>query len=154
MAELWAWLQARAAAAWQQGARRRAGLWFRLAWGVALMFRRDDPRHAVSLALLAQADRREARAAKRRARALALWPGVTARLAAEPALLTARSSAFHLRMEARHRVAYEARARRETMDLVRAIGQAMRSGAPLAAPAGRGALADAGRALSDARRIG
>lgn len=151
MAELWVWLQARAAAALRRGARRRAGLWFRLAWLVALGFRRGDPRHAVGLALLALADRRagrRARAERRLARALALWPDVTARLAAEPAAPRARSSVFHLRMEARHRAAYEARARGEVMDLAQAMERAMRSGSPLPPPAACGPLADACRALS------
>ncbi|VDC33448.1 hypothetical protein [Pseudogemmobacter humi] len=152
MAEVWLGLQRRGAGALQRGARRRAALWFRLAWALALTFRRDDPRRAAGLALLARADRQEARAARRLARALALWPGVMARLEAGPAPQTARSSAFHLRMEVRHRAACEAMARREVMDLGRRMEQAMRSGAPVPPPMGSGPLAEACHALRAAQR--
>jgi hypothetical protein len=87
---------------------RRAG------WISFWRFRRADPRRATTLANLACADRlagREARARKRYAKARALWAGVDGFIAGMRIGRRARSSLYHLRMEAKHLDTYHANMR-------------------------------------------
>lgn len=85
-------------------ARAAARLW---AHAVALAFEPGDPRRAASL-------NNGAVAAKDRAgleAALAAWDAAEAWVSAMTVTSRARSSTFHLRLEARHRDAYDANAR-------------------------------------------
>ena len=87
---------------------RRAG------WIALLRFGRSDPRRAATLANLGLADRlagREGRARRRYARARRLWAGVDAWIGTIEAARRARSSLFHMRMEARHWGTYQANMR-------------------------------------------
>ena len=81
---------------------------YRLAF---LRFSRKDPRYATSLANAALAARllgREERARRRYGKALKLWAGVPAQIRDLQIKPRARSSLFHLRMEARHWETYRA----------------------------------------------
>ena len=102
----WEHCQEGAAAAWNDNRPAEAvALWRRAARIAVWRMMPGDPRRATSLANLAFADRligRDARAARRYARARALWARVPARIGAIEPARRARSSLFHLRMEARH----------------------------------------------------
>ncbi|ESR25680.1 hypothetical protein [Lutibaculum baratangense] len=110
----WERLQEEAGAAWREGRQDAAVRAWRRAWRIAFWrLARDDPRFATSLANAALADRlagREARAARRYERAMALWEKVPIWLEGAEIRPRARSSMFHLRMEARHRDTYRANA--------------------------------------------
>jgi len=92
--------------------RHRAGdfsgavkLWRQAGWISLWRFRRSDPRRATTLANLALADRlagREDRALQRYAKARLIWRGVDGFIAGMQIARRARSSLFHMRMEARH----------------------------------------------------
>jgi len=103
---VWERCQEAAAAAWSDNRSDEAvALWRRAARIAVWRMMPGDPRRATSLANLAFADRlrgRDARAARRYARARALWARVPARIAGVEPARRARSSLFHLRMEARH----------------------------------------------------
>lgn len=109
---LWERWQEAANRALEAGDRRAAARGFRRAWWLArLCLSRTDPRYATSLANAAAADRivgAEARARRRYRAALRLWAAVPDGIAAVGIAPRARSSLFHLRMEARHRQTYEA----------------------------------------------
>jgi hypothetical protein len=82
-----------------------ARLWRRAGWIALLWFGRSDPRQATTLANLALSDRlsgRESRARKRYARARAIWGSAGRFIAAMRIARRARSSMFHMRMEAKH----------------------------------------------------
>ncbi|HUF85927.1 MAG TPA: tetratricopeptide repeat-containing protein [Thermohalobaculum sp.] len=106
----WEQLQEAGNAALQAGDWPRAARHFRRArWIALLRFNGRDPRRATTLANLALADRlagREARAQRRYTRARRLWAGVDAFIAGMRIAQRARSSQFHLRMQARHRETY------------------------------------------------
>ncbi|MDH3669315.1 MAG: tetratricopeptide repeat-containing protein [Paracoccaceae bacterium] len=88
---------------------RRAG------WIAVFRFRRGDPRHATTLANLAYIDHlagREARAKRRYAKAKRLWQGANEFIQAMAISRRARSSLFHLRMEARHWTTYQENTRK------------------------------------------
>lgn len=110
---------------------RRAG------WISLWRFRGDDPRRATTLANLAFSDRlagREARARKRYARARALWTGVDRFIAGMQIARRARSSLFHLRMEAKHLETYHANMRIRMTAFARetaAALEALEQGAPV-----------------------
>ncbi len=102
----WERLQERANRNWVAGDRARALTGFRFAYWLSLaVFPRTDPRRATSLANAAFAAR--ARSASERAQrtyraALNLWTTAPATLEALHIQRRARSSLFHLRMEAKH----------------------------------------------------
>ncbi|GMG81552.1 hypothetical protein LNKW23_07650 [Paralimibaculum aggregatum] len=86
-------------------------------WRIA----RSDPRHATSLANAAMAARlagREARARRLYAAARRRWAAVPGRVAAVEPARRARSSLFHLRMEARHWDTYVANQRKRLAGFV------------------------------------
>jgi len=108
----WEKLQEAAHAAYEAGDRGTAvRLWRKGAWMAAWRLPKADPRRATSLANAAFADRllgREDAARAKYDRARALWaevPGWTQRV--EPAR-RARSSTFHMRMEAKNWDTYKA----------------------------------------------
>ncbi len=84
--------------------------WRRAWWLALLTIPAGDPRRVTSLANLAHCDRiagREARARARFARALKLWGGIDDFIADMNVARRARSSLFHLRMEALHWDTYQ-----------------------------------------------
>lgn len=102
----WEQLQDEGNRLWRAGDREGAAKRFRRAgWIAFFRFRGDDPRRATSYANLALADRaagREDRALARYARARRIW-GETGRFIETMQIAPrARSSLFHMRMEARH----------------------------------------------------
>jgi len=103
---LWERLQERGNACYDAGDRAGAArAWWRAYWLGRVLFGPTDPRRATGLANLGHADRiagREARARRRFAGALRLWGGVDAFIARMTIARRARSSLFHLRMEAQH----------------------------------------------------
>ncbi|WP_299845977.1 tetratricopeptide repeat-containing protein [uncultured Roseovarius sp.] len=108
---LWEGLMEKANAAWVDGARPRAGQLFRRAsWVTRLCFARDDLRRATVLAnlgIMARATGQGPRAAACFAKAAAQWDACAEVSVAEMQIAPrARSSLFHLRMEARHRDTY------------------------------------------------
>ena len=81
---------------------------YRLAF---LRFKRNDPRYATSLAnaaLISRLGGKEGQAARRYAKAIKLWSQVPDRIPELQIKPRARSSLFHLRMEARHWDTYRA----------------------------------------------
>ena len=83
---------------------RRAG------WIAVWRIPKSDPRRAATLANLARADRlsgHEGRARRRYAKARKLWAGVDDWIGGMEAARRARSSLFHMRMEARHWDTYQ-----------------------------------------------
>ena len=108
---LWEKLMEAANAAYSEGDSNRAASLFRRAhWIEWLGFDRNDPRRIttrVNQSLLARQVGRESAARKGLRRARLAWPD-TARGAIEAMQIAprARSSLFHLRMEARHRETY------------------------------------------------
>lgn len=112
----WERLQEAAHQAWRAGETARAGRrWRRAALIARWRFRSGDPRRATSLANLGFALRfsgREAAARRRYAAARALWAAVPDWIETLGIAGRARSSLFHLRMEARHRETYHANMRK------------------------------------------
>ena len=107
----WERLQEQGNALLLAGDRAGAARCFRRAGWVALWrFGKSDPRRAATLANLARADRlgaREGRARRRYAKARKLWAGADAWIGGMEAARRARSSLFHLRMEALHWDTYQ-----------------------------------------------
>lgn len=108
---LWEELMVAGNTAWLAGDRRGASRAFRRAGVIAaLAFVRDDLRRATRLAnqgILARAAGREAQASALLGRALRHWDRHGAQAVAEMQIAPrARSSLFHLRMEALHRDTY------------------------------------------------
>lgn len=105
---------------WQEAAnrnladgRRRAAIrgFRRAGWLARLFFAPTDPRRATSeanLGLAARLSGDEARAMAHYARAIELWQGVADQIEGMEFKPRTRSSLFHLRMEARHRVTFRA----------------------------------------------
>lgn len=108
----WERMQERAISAWRNGDEAEAIRLWRAARRLAFWrFRRSDPRYATSLANAGMAARlsgREAKAARLYARSRWLWQWVPEQVATVEPSRRARSSLFHLRMEARHAEAYRA----------------------------------------------
>ena len=106
---------------------RRAG------WIAFLRFPGTDPRQATTLANLAFADRlagREARARRRYAKARRIWAGVEDSISGMTIARRARSSLFHMRMEAKHWDTYQQNTRirmaafaRETATALEALSE-------------------------------
>lgn len=119
----WERLQERALDALRAGDRAAAARAWRRAWWLALLrFGRGDPRHATSVANLGLAARlagREALARRRYARALGLWGAAPDWIERMKIARRARSSLFHLRMEAKHWPSYEANMRRRAQAFAR-----------------------------------
>jgi hypothetical protein len=107
----WERLQEQGNALLLAGDRAAAARCFRRAGWIALWrFGKSDPRRAATLANLARADRlggREGRARRRYAKARKLWAGADAWIGGMEAARRARSSLFHLRMEALHWDTYQ-----------------------------------------------
>lgn len=108
---LWERMQEAADAAARRGdVRGAARLWRRARWLGLVVFGRDDPRRVTGLANAAVADLlegRRARARRRHAAAAARWrKGLAGWVAAIEPRGRARSSLFHLRLEARHGQTY------------------------------------------------
>jgi hypothetical protein len=107
----WERLQEDASACYRAGdAARAAKLWRRAGWIGLWRFRGADPRRATTLANLALADRlagREAKARRRYAKARRIWGKVDGFIAGMRVDRRARSSLFHLRMEAKHWDTYQ-----------------------------------------------
>lgn len=102
----WERLQEEAGARYLAGdATGAAKLWRRAGWIAFWRFRAGDPRCATTEANRALADRlagRTAKADQRYAKARELWNGVDGFIKTMKIARRARSSLFHLRMEARH----------------------------------------------------
>jgi hypothetical protein len=149
----WEGLQAAAAGAF--AANDLAGA--AASWGAALRIARadfaaDDPRLATSLANYANALRQKGEPVPARLweEALGIWDEAAAWLAHQRFAPRARSSIFHLRLEARHAGAYDANLRRRAatlLDEARAATAALAAGAP-----GKGPDRAAFRAFRSARR--
>ncbi len=131
----WERLQEEANLRYRSGDTARAvKLWRRAGWIGLWRFRVSDPRRATTLANLALADRRagrEARARRRYAKARRIWGEVDSFIAAMQIAPRARSSLFHLRMEAKHRDTYQQNMRirmtafaRETAEALAALERA------------------------------
>ena len=107
----WERLQERGNVLLLEGDRVGATRCFRRAGWIALWrFPKTDPRRAATLANLARADRlsgHEGRARRRYAKARRLWAGVDDWIGGMEAARRARSSLFHMRMEARHWDTYQ-----------------------------------------------
>ncbi len=122
----WERLQEGASRAWREGDPERAArLWQAARLLAFFRFRRSDPRYATSLANAAMAARlagRHARAGRLYARAIRLWSRVPERVADVEPARRARSSLFHLRMEARHWETYRANQRKRLAAFVAEAG--------------------------------
>lgn len=110
---LWEYLMEQANVAWTQDDSARAAWGFRrAAWAARLFFAKDDLRHAtvmVNQGICAQARGKMTRAQRCFAKALVCWDAHSERALADIQIAPrARSSLFHLRMEARHRATYHA----------------------------------------------
>jgi hypothetical protein len=106
---LWERWMVAAGQAWAAGDRRAAGLLWRAAAAEARGFAEGDPRRAASfdaLATLAGAEARDEAGRLLLRNALAAWDGAAAWVEAMSPGHGARSSAFHLRLEAKHPGAY------------------------------------------------
>ena len=107
----WERLQERAYAALRTGDRKRAARLFRSAWWLAISnLSRNDPRYATSLAnagMAAWLVGNYALARRHYARALRLWGAVPGWVEDMTIARRARSSLFHLRMEAKHWDTYQ-----------------------------------------------
>lgn len=119
----WERLQEQAHAALRNGdSHRAARLWRRAWWLAMLRLSRRDPRYATSLANAGMAARltgNEALARRRYAHALRLWGAVPDWVEGMTIARRARSSLFHLRMEAKHWDTYQANMRRRTLNFAR-----------------------------------
>ena len=113
-------------------------------WAAALRIARanfgaDDPRLATSLANYATALRQKGEpvAARLWQEALEIWDAAPAWLARQRFAPRARSSIFHLRLEAKHGGAYDENLRRRAETLLhaaRAAGASLAAGGPARAP--------------------
>jgi hypothetical protein len=113
-------------------------------WAAALRaaranFETDDPRLATSLANYATALRQKGEPVPARLweEALEIWGEAPAWLARQRLLPRARSSIFHLRLQAKHGGAYDANVRRRAETLLHAArdaAAALAAGAPAGAP--------------------
>lgn len=125
----WERLQERGNALLRDGDAQGAIRCFRRArWIGHWRFAKADPRRAATLANLALADRlcgREARARRRYAEARRLWQGVDGWIGGIQAARRARSSLFHMRMEARHWEAYQENMRTRLRAFAREAGEAL-----------------------------
>ena len=123
-------------AAFQAGRIDAAYAAWRSAAAIARAFDRDDPRRAASrthLALCHAAGGDAARARRAFRRALRAWDAAEAWIARMALPQRARSSGFHLRLEAKHRRSYDALARVEFAKLLGAgRAAALAGGAHLA----------------------
>lgn len=100
---MWEWLTESALRDWAAGEQVRASWGFRRAHLVArLCFSKNDLRRATGHANLYVVTGK----GRHRRMALVIWRGAAARIAAMRIAPRARSSLFHLRMEARHRDTY------------------------------------------------
>lgn len=136
----WEQLQVAAAAAFAAQDRVGAGE----SWAAALRtaranFAADDPRLAASLANYATALRQKGEPVPARLweEALEIWDAAPAWLARQRFARRARSSIFHLRLEAKHGGAYDESLRRRGEALLhaaRAAGASLATGAPARAP--------------------
>jgi len=107
--------------------------WHQAAWIARLRFPARDPRRATSLANLALADRdagREGRARRRYARARQIWRHAESYIDTMQIARRARSSLFHMRMEALHWDTYSVNMKTrfrafagETAEALAALGQ-------------------------------
>lgn len=137
--DLWESLTEAGQAAWAAGDTRRARRALRLAhWVSVLGLGRDDLRRATSLVNRALLDRNagaEHRAQRRLAAARALWQAQAARaVQAMQIHPRARSSLFHLRMEALHRATYHDNMRLRIFRICEETAQAMAALADARAP--------------------
>ena len=134
----WERLQDRAHAALRDGDTAQAARLWRRAWWLAMLrLERSDPRYATSLANAGMAARltgNEALARRRYARALGLWGGVPGWVDEMKIGRRARSSLFHLRMEAKHWDTYQGNMRRRALNFARE-GAACLDAAVYGAPA-------------------
>lgn len=125
----WERLQEAANAAWLNGDPKTSARTFRKARRLAfLWFRRSDPRYATSVANAAFAARisgDERGASQGYARARRLWAAVPETLGEMSIRPRARSSLFHLRMEARHWDTYQANIRNRIGRFVEEAGEAL-----------------------------
>ena len=125
----WERLQEQGNAALRAGQTQEAIRCFRrAAWISRWRFRTPDPRRAATLANLALADRllgREARARRRYAKARRLWEEVDSWIGDVQVARRARSSLFHLRMEARHWDTYQDNLRVRLRAFARETGEAL-----------------------------
>jgi hypothetical protein len=153
----WERLQVEAAEAFAAHDLAGAGASWAAAVRIArVSFAADDPRLAAGLANWALALRLRGEAAADRlfAEALEIWDAAPAWLTRQAFTARARSSTFHLRLEARHGGAYDASLRRRSGSLLteaRAATAALAGGAPGRAP-DRAALGTLRSAPLDARR--
>ena len=112
----WERLQEQAIAAWRAGDEAAAiRSWRKARWLAFWRMGRRDPRYGASLANAAMAARlmgREASAKRLYRAALSRWRRVPDMIAGLEPSRRARSSLFHLRMEARHRETYLANQRK------------------------------------------
>ena len=125
----WERLQERGNALLREGDTHGAVRCFRRArWTGQWRFPKSDPRRATTLANLALADRlsgREASARRRYAEARRLWQDVEAWIGGIQPARRARSSLFHLRMEARHWEAYQENMRTRLRAFARETAEAL-----------------------------
>lgn len=127
---LWEGLMEQANTAWLDGDRSGAARAFRRAgWIARLFFARDDLRRAtvlVNQAIVARASRQTARARGCFTKAAAHWDAHAARAVADMQIAPrARSSLFHLRMEARHRATYHDNMRLRLSNIAKEARSAM-----------------------------
>ncbi len=127
----WERLQEQGNASFLDGDTAGAARCFRRAGWLALWrLRGDDPRRATTLANLAFADRlagREARARRRYAKARRIWGNSGAFIERMTIARRARSSLFHLRMEARHWETYQQNMRARMTAFAAEAGDALRA---------------------------
>lgn len=128
---LWEGLMEAANAAFVAGDTARAASLFRRgAWVARLTFARDDLRRAtglVNLGLIARLTGREDRACRLLQKALQNWDYCAEQAIAQMQIAPrARSSLFHLRMEARHRATYHDNLRKRLTAIAAEVGGAIR----------------------------
>ncbi len=108
--------------------RAAAACFRRAAWLAYFCIARDDPRRATSLANQAAMDRlagREKRARRRYAEARRIWAGTVPWITGMTIARRARSSLFHLRMEARHWDTYQENMRTRMARFATETGEAL-----------------------------
>ena len=108
-----------------------AGRAWRRAWWIAILsFPADDPRRATTLANLALVDRQngnKARAAKRFDKAMCIWEKSGLYIEGMQIARRARSSLFHLRMEAEHWDTYQENLRTRYRAFATEAGDALKA---------------------------
>ena len=130
----WEQLQEIGNACYESGDAKGAAWAWRRAWWIAILrFSATDPRRVTSLANVALADRqagRESRARKRFKKSCRLWENIDGFIENMTVARRARSSLFHLRMEALHWDTYQDNIRirfrafaSETADALKALEQ-------------------------------